>query len=155
MTLHEVSGSLLVVCICRVLSTGLHHMLAQWLRHCATNRKFAWSIPDGVIGIFHWHNPSGRTMALGSASNRNEYQEYFLGVKAAGAQGWQPCHLHVSIVLKSRSLNLLETSGTVKTCNGIALPFTFYCTRCACFPDITSLSLNVIMAQSKKLSICS
>jgi len=21
--------------------------------------------PDGVIGIFHWHNPSGRTMALG------------------------------------------------------------------------------------------
>jgi len=32
-------------------------------------------------------NPSGRTMALGvdSASNRNEYQVYFLGVKAAGA----------------------------------------------------------------------
>ena len=23
------------------------------------------SIPDGVIGIFHWHNPSDRTMALG------------------------------------------------------------------------------------------
>ena len=22
------------------------------------------SIPDGVIGIFQWHNPSGRTMAL-------------------------------------------------------------------------------------------
>jgi hypothetical protein len=21
--------------------------------------------PDGVIGIFHWHNPSGRTVALG------------------------------------------------------------------------------------------
>ena len=21
------------------------------------------SIPDAVIGIFHWHNPSGRTMA--------------------------------------------------------------------------------------------
>jgi len=43
--------------------------------------------PDGVIGIFHSHNPSGRTMALGadSASNRNEYQEYFLRVKAAGA----------------------------------------------------------------------
>jgi len=45
------------------------------------------SIPDGVIGILHWHNPSGRTMALGddSASNRNQYQEYFLGLKAAGA----------------------------------------------------------------------
>jgi hypothetical protein len=28
------------------------HMLAQWLRHCATNCKIAGSIPDGVIGIF-------------------------------------------------------------------------------------------------------
>jgi hypothetical protein len=37
---------------------------AQWLRHCATNRKVAGSIPDGV-GFFHWHNPSGRTMSLG------------------------------------------------------------------------------------------
>jgi hypothetical protein len=37
----------------------------SWFRHCATSRKVAGSIPDGVIGIFHWHNPSGRTMALG------------------------------------------------------------------------------------------
>ena len=34
-------------------------------RHCATNWKVAGSIPDGVTGIFHWHYPSGRTMALG------------------------------------------------------------------------------------------
>ena len=27
--------------------------VAQWLRRCATNRKVAVSIPDGVIGIFH------------------------------------------------------------------------------------------------------
>jgi len=27
--------------------------VAQWLRRCATNRKVAASIPDGVIGIFH------------------------------------------------------------------------------------------------------
>jgi hypothetical protein len=32
------------------------------------------------------------------------------------------CHLHLSIVLKSGSLNLLEPSGPVKACNGIALP---------------------------------
>ena len=25
----------------------------SWLRHCATIRKVAGSIPDGVIGIFH------------------------------------------------------------------------------------------------------
>jgi hypothetical protein len=41
-------------------------MVAQWLSYCATNRNVAGSIPDGVIGIFHWHNPSDRTMALGS-----------------------------------------------------------------------------------------
>jgi hypothetical protein len=38
----------------------------SWLRHCATNRQVAGSIPDGVIGISHWHTPVGRTMALGS-----------------------------------------------------------------------------------------
>ena len=32
---------------------------------CATSRKVAGSIPDDVIEIFHLHNPSVRTMALG------------------------------------------------------------------------------------------
>jgi hypothetical protein len=35
------------------------------------------SIPGSVIGIFHLHNPSDRT--IDSALNRNEYQEKFLG----------------------------------------------------------------------------
>jgi len=39
--------------------------LRSWLRHCPTSRKVAGSIPDGGIEIFHWHNPSVRTMALG------------------------------------------------------------------------------------------
>jgi hypothetical protein len=30
------------------------------------------SIPDGVIGISHCHNPSGRTMALGSTQSPTE-----------------------------------------------------------------------------------
>ena len=61
----------------------------SWLRHCATIRKVAGSIPHGVIGIFHWHNSSGRTMAPGvdSASNRNEYQECFLGGKGGRCVG--------------------------------------------------------------------
>jgi hypothetical protein len=37
----------------------------SWLRHCATSWKVAGLIPDGVTGIFHWHNPSSCTMALG------------------------------------------------------------------------------------------
>ena len=40
--------------------------MAYWLRHYATNWQVAGSIPDGVVGIFQWHNPSGRSMALGS-----------------------------------------------------------------------------------------
>ena len=53
----------------------------SWLRQCATSRKVAGSIPDGVIGIFHLtlsfrpHYGPG----VDSASNRNEYQEYLLG----------------------------------------------------------------------------
>ena len=37
-----------------------------WLRHYATRRKVAGSIPDGVSGIFNWHKTSGRLVALGS-----------------------------------------------------------------------------------------
>jgi hypothetical protein len=37
----------------------------------------------------------------------------------------ESCLLHVPIVLKSGSLNLLEPSGPVKACNGIALPSPF------------------------------
>ena len=56
--------------------------VTQWLRCCATNRKVSGSIPDGVSGIsFRLHYGPG----VDTASNRNEYQEHFLGVKAAGA----------------------------------------------------------------------
>jgi hypothetical protein len=39
------------------------HRWRSWLRHCATRRKIAGSIPDGVIEIFHLLNPSGYAMA--------------------------------------------------------------------------------------------
>ena len=61
--------------------------VAQWLRCCATNQKVAGSIPVGAseffidIKSFRSHYGPG----VDSASNRNEYQEYFLEVKAAGA----------------------------------------------------------------------
>jgi hypothetical protein len=37
----------------------------SWFRHCATSRKVAGTNSDVVIGIFHWRNPSGRTVAQG------------------------------------------------------------------------------------------
>jgi len=51
---------------------GQRTAVAQWLRRCATNRKVAGSIPDAIIGSFHLHNPSDRTMALGSTQPRTE-----------------------------------------------------------------------------------
>ena len=61
-------------------------VVAQWLKCHATNWKVASSISAGVSGFFidiksfRWHYGPG----VDSASNRNEYQEYFLGVKVAG-----------------------------------------------------------------------
>ena len=62
-------------------------VVAQWLRCCAANQKVAGSIPAGV-SVFFIDIKSLRSHygpRFGSASNRNKYQEYFLGVKAAGA----------------------------------------------------------------------
>ena len=104
------------------VSGGARCWWCSWLRHCATSRKVAGSIQDGVNGIYHWHNPSKRTMALGfdSASNRNENQEYFLRGKGGRCIGLTT--FISRIVMKSGSLNLLEPSGSVQACNGIALP---------------------------------
>ena len=56
------------------------------------------------------------------------WQKWEPGIFSGGKGGrcvglWQPYHLHVPIVLKSGSLNLLETLGPVQASNGIALPF--------------------------------
>ena len=61
--------------------------VAQWLRCSATILKVAGSIPASVIGLFidlkSFRSQYGPE--VDSASNRNEYQEHFLGVRAAGA----------------------------------------------------------------------
>jgi len=71
------------VLLVRMLGT----VVAQWLRCRATNRKVAGSIPAGVSGFFidikSFRSPYGP--GVDSASNRNGYQEYLLGVNAAGA----------------------------------------------------------------------
>ena len=73
----------IIVIYCYEVGTAV----AQWLRLCATSRKVAGSIPDAVIEIFHSHNPSDSTMALGTTQPLTEMstRSIYWGVKAAGA----------------------------------------------------------------------
>jgi hypothetical protein len=59
---------------------------------CVTSQKVVGLIPDGVIGIFHRHNPSGHTMAVGSTQPLTEMSTRNIswgkgrgGIKVAGA----------------------------------------------------------------------
>ena len=101
--------------------------MVQWLRCCATNLKVAGSIPAGVSGFFidiksfRSHYGPG----VDSASNRNEYQEYFLVVKAAGAQGWQPYHHPVPLSRNLGALTSWNPLGLSRPVTGLLYLFTF------------------------------
>jgi len=100
-----------------IISSGTG--VAQWLRCCATDRKVAGSILDGVIKSFRSHYCPG----VDSASNRNEYQEHFLGVKAVGAQGWQPYHHPLPLWWNLGTLTSWNPLSHSSPCNGTALLF--------------------------------
>ena len=80
----------------------------SWLRNCATSRKVAGSIPDGVV----------RSMAFGvdSASNRNEYQEFFGGVKDGRCVGLTTLPPSFADCLEIWEP---QTPGTLRDCPGM------------------------------------
>ena len=90
----------------------------------ATNWKVAGSIPCNVTEISNRLHPSNRTLDLGSTQPLTEMNTRGVswGVKMTGVYNWQSYHLHVSIVFISDSLDLLESSGPVQSCTGIAVP---------------------------------
>ena len=90
--------------------------------HCATNRKVVGSIPDGVTGIFHWHNPSGRTVAMGLNRPLTEMSTRNISLGGKGGRCVRLTTLPPScaVVTKSGNLNLLEPSGPLQACNGIS-----------------------------------
>ena len=69
--------------VCYTVGTAV----VQWLRCCATNPKVASSIPASVSAFFIDINSFRSHYGPGveSASNRNEYLEYFQAVKEAHA----------------------------------------------------------------------
>ena len=63
--LKSMRWTMSVARITKILNTKcLGTRWRSWLRHCATSGKVAGSIPNRDIGVFHWQNPSRRTMGL-------------------------------------------------------------------------------------------
>jgi hypothetical protein len=60
-----------------------------------------------------------------SASNRNEYQEHFLGGKGGWCVRLTTLPPFCTFFMKSRNLNFLEPSGPPQACNGTALPLPY------------------------------
>jgi len=93
----------------------------------STNRKVAGSIPGCVSGFFidikffRSHYAPG----VDSASNRNEYHEYFLGGKCGRCVRLITLPPSCAVITKSGSLNFMEPSGPAQACNGTALPLPY------------------------------
>ena len=66
------------------------------------------SIPDGAIGICHY-GPG-----VDSASNRNEYQQYFLEGKGGRRVRLTALPHSCAVIMKSASLSLLDSSAPVQ-----------------------------------------
>ena len=60
----------------RLIHPTLETTVAQWLRCCAENQKVAGLIPADIKSFRSHYGPG-----VDLVSNRNEYQEYFLGGK--------------------------------------------------------------------------
>ena len=98
------------------------------LRYKPAGREFdfRWSHWNfSVIQSFRSHYGRG----VDSASNRNEYQVYFLGGKGGRCVRLTILPPSCAVVMKSRNLNFLEPSGPLQACNGTALPLPAIQTR--------------------------
>jgi len=95
---------------------------SSWLRHCAISRKDAGSIPDSVIGIFHWYNPSGLTMNMGSTQSLKEMSTTIISL---GGGGSGRC-VGLTTVPPScvDCLEIWEPPGTLRACPSL---------ECDCF----------------------
>ena len=85
-----------------------------------------------------------------SVSNRNMYQEYFLGSEGRPVRRADNLTTFMYLtVLEYGSLNLLEPSGPVQACNGVAL----WCVMCAAGDEIAKCCLEFKLRGFHKASL--
>ena len=92
------------------LSNGryvLAHRILLLLFILKINTRLAWNF--SWTWFFRQHDGPGSNLPLTVLSSKG----VSWGVKADCPEGWQPCHFHMPIVLKSWVLNLMEPSGPV------------------------------------------
>jgi hypothetical protein len=107
-------------------------VLVVWV--CATSRKVAGLIPDGMIGIFHSPNPSGRTVALGSTPSHTERSARHLpcGQRRPARRADSLAIYICRLPRYFERLNLFHPWGPIKTSYGIALCFNLHCCSVIC-----------------------
>ena len=95
--------------------------VAQWLRCCATNQKVAVRFQlvslEFFIDIKSFQSHYGP--GVDSASNRNEYQEYFLGVKSGRCVRLTTYHHPVPLSLNLGTLTYWNTLGHSRPVTGL------------------------------------
>jgi len=93
----------------------------NWLRDCATSRRVAGSLLDGVNGIFHSHNPSDHTTALGSTQPLTQ-----MSIRNISCEGKGSWCIGLTTLSDSCADCLViwepQLPGNLTTCPGIAVP---------------------------------
>jgi hypothetical protein len=95
---------------------------------------------DGVIGIFNWHNPSGRTKALSSTQPLTEMStRNICWVRRADKL--------IALCADCHEIWELQNPGAFRVCTGIALPFTV-------LNRIVDIISQAVKSRKKKTAVC-
>ena len=126
--------------------------VAWWLRHYATNRQVAGSIPNGSLEFF---SDIILPVALWTGGRHSLQQKWVPGVFPGGKSGrcvrLTTIRPSCAVVMKSGNLIFLEPSWPPQTCGGTALPFIW--TRWTEFITSRSTSLRHALILSSHLHI--